>query len=108
MIKDTAKFSIILTPGEKIVRGIILLIIFLLLAHRAMSQDLPKEIAVKDSPEIKLAQAQLEIISLRQKILEMELRERLMTQLRANGISDRDFDKYQYNPETLTFTLKGK
>lgn len=108
MIRDTDKFSIIFTPGEKFVRGIIILFFLLLLAHRAMSQELPKQISVKESAEIQLAHAQLEILSLRQKILEMELRERLMTQLRSNGISDKDFDKYQYNPETLTFTLKGK
>ena len=108
MTKDSAPFKIHLTPGEKVARGLCILVLLICISAKAFSQDLPKSIEIKESPEIKLIQAQLEILSLRQKILELEFRERLMTQLRLSGIADKDFQRYQFNADTLTFTLKEK
>lgn len=108
MSKDAEKFKIYLTPTEKIFRSLFLGLVFILLCHRVFAQELPKTIQVKDPAEVKLIQLQMENLSLKQKILEMELRERLQTYLRVEGIQDKNFDHYKYNPETFTFILREK
>lgn len=108
MNKDAEKFNIQFTVREKILRSLFFGLVFILVCHRVFAQELPKTIQVKNPTEVKVIQLQLENLSLKQKILDMELRERLETFLRTEGVQDKNFNLYKYDPETFTFILRDK
>ena len=97
-------FNLCLTGAEKFLRALCIVLVLSLVAYGQEPKPLP--LPPESKKDLTILQLKLEILNLKKQELERDVRDLLISFLRANNIPEKDFDQYQFDPKEFAFVKK--